>query len=115
MEGKKRSHLREAPPLESLAGAWLAASEGALDEAEGLEVSMTSLSDDNERQAQHIACTHLIRGCESAVSDLLLAMGEADAGSPAMRRAREILAGMLSSWHETLRALTPKEAPVRTR
>jgi hypothetical protein len=115
MEGKRRLHVREAQPLESLAGAWLGASEDALDEAEALEVSMTRLSDDNERQAQRIACAQLIRGCESAVSDLLVAMDEADAGSPAMRRAREILAGMLSSWQETLRALTPKEAPVRTR
>jgi len=39
-------------------------------------------------------------------------MGEVDSGAPAMRRAREILAGMLSSWHETLRALKPREAPV---
>ena len=70
------------------------------------------LDNEDERRAQRIACSHLIIGCENAVSEMLLELGEEGVGSPAMVRAREILAHVLSSWHETLRTLTPKEEPV---
>ena len=73
---------------------------------------MSDLSDEDERQAQRIACTHLIRGCEGAVSELLHAVSEADERSPATKRAREILVRVLSSWRDTLQALkTAEEVP----
>lgn len=71
---------------------------------------MADLSDEDERQAQRIACTHLIRGCESAVSELLHAMSEADERSLAMKRAREILVRVLSSWRDTLKTLKALKA-----
>jgi hypothetical protein len=110
LEGVKRSHVNQALPLASLGGRWLVGGIG--DFARGEESKMTQLDDEDERRAQRIACSHLIIGCESAVSDLLVELGDDGIGSPAMTRAREILAHVLSSWHETLRALTPKEEPV---
>ncbi len=61
--------------------------------------------DDDERQAQHIALTHLVRGCDYAVSGLLEEVNETGEQSPATRRAREILEQMVSSWRQTLGAL----------
>lgn len=73
---------------------------------------MTDLQDPEERQAQRIACIHLIRGCESAVSELLHTMDRTDDGSPALLRAREILVRALASWRDTLQALdAAEEAP----
>jgi len=106
-ERSKHSHNPKVRPLESLGGTWLPRGVGAF--AEPQEVKMSNLSDDDERQAQHIACSHLIRGCESAVSELLYGMSEADEGSPAMKRAREILVRVISSWRDTLKALKTAE------
>ena len=72
---------------------------------------MRRLSDNEEQQAQHIACSHLVRGCESAVSELLAATGASEGPSPAKRRAGEILAQVLSSWRDTRNALTIVEEP----
>jgi hypothetical protein len=110
LEGVRRSHVNQAHPLESLGGRWLADGVGAF--ATPGEGTMTQHYDDDERRAQRIACSHLILGCEAAVSDMLIELGDEGSGSPAMVRAREILAHVLSSWHETLRALTPKDEPV---
>jgi hypothetical protein len=75
---------------------------------------MLRLSDNEEQQAQSIACTHLVRGCEGAVSELALRNGEADGPSPAMDRARDILAQVLSSWRDVLDAVRPVEASAVT-
>jgi len=72
---------------------------------------MMRLSDNEEQQAQSIACTHLVRGCEGAVSDLVLVNAEADGRSPTMDRAEDILAEVLSSWRGALETLRPAEAP----
>jgi hypothetical protein len=110
LEGVKRQHVNQAHPLEALGGRWLADGVGAFAEPE--EGTMTQHYDEDERRAQRIACSHLIVGCENAVSNMLIELGAEGAGSPSMVRAREILAHVLSSWHETLRALTPREEPV---
>ena len=67
-------------------------------------------TDVEERAAQRIALAHLVRGCEDAVSELLRAISEDGEQSDATRRAREILADMLSSWRQTLTALGGDEA-----
>ena len=68
---------------------------------------MVASSDDEERQAQRIALAYLVRGCDDAVSELLRSVSEADEQSAATKRAREILAGMLTSWRQALSALGP--------
>lgn len=70
---------------------------------------MTHLSSDEERQAQHIACSHLIVGCEGAVSKLQHVAGEIEGQSPTMTRAGDILAEVLPSWRETLGMLATEE------
>lgn len=69
------------------------------------------LSGTEEQQAQSIACTHLVRGCEGAVADLVLVNAEADGRSPTMDRAHDILAQVPFSWRGALEALRPAEAP----
>jgi len=64
-----------------------------------------------EQQAQRIACTHLVRGCEGAVSELGWATGEIEGQSPTMERAQDILAQILFSWQDTLKALRTAEEP----
>lgn len=93
-----------AKPLQALGGEWLVAVDQA---AKPREVKMPS--DEEERAAQRIALTHLVTGCEGAVSELLRTIRERDDRSPATRRAREILAEMLSSWRRTLAALAPPD------
>ena len=70
---------------------------------------MTRLSNNEEQQAQHIACSHLVRGCEGAVSELQHVNGKAKGQSPTMVRAGDILAQVLSSWQDALKVLTPGE------
>ncbi len=70
---------------------------------------MTRLSNNEEQQAQHIACSHLVKGCEGAVSELQHVTGEAEGQSPTMARAGDILAQVLSSWQNALKVLTPGE------
>ena len=66
---------------------------------------MRRLSNNEEQQAQDIACSHLVRGCEGAVSELLAATGTSERPSPAKKRAGEILAQVLSSWRDTGKTL----------
>lgn len=70
---------------------------------------MRRLSNNEEQQAQHIACSHLVRGCEGAVSELQHVTGEAGGQSPTTVRAGDILAQVLSSWRDTLKVLTAEE------
>ena len=72
---------------------------------------MTRLSHNEEQQAQHIACGHLVRGCEGAVSELQHVAVETGGRSPAMARAGDILAEVLSSWRDALKVLAPGEEP----
>ena len=72
---------------------------------------MKRLNDNEEQRAQSMACTHLVRGCEDAVSDLVLATGEADEPSAITQRAHDILAEVLSSWREASEALRPADLP----
>ena len=72
---------------------------------------MRRLSNNEEQHAQHIACGHLVRGCEGAVSDLVLATGEAGEPPAIRERAHDILAEVLSSWRETSEALRPVDLP----
>ena len=72
---------------------------------------MIRLSDNEEQQAQLIACSHLVRGCEGAVSEHGLATGEIEGQSPTMERAQDILAQVLFSWQDTLKVLRTAEEP----
>ena len=72
---------------------------------------MTRLNDDEEQQAQHMACAHLVRGCEGAVSELRLANDEREGQSPTVQRAGAILAQVLSSWRDTEKALGSAREP----
>jgi hypothetical protein len=72
---------------------------------------MKRLNDNEEQQAQSMACTHLVRGCEDAVSDLVLATGEAGEPPAIRERAHDILAEVLSSWQEASEALRPADLP----
>lgn len=70
---------------------------------------MTRLSHNEERQAQHIACGHLVRGCEGAVSELQQVADEPGGPSPTVARAGDILAQVLFSWRDALSGLAPGE------
>jgi len=72
---------------------------------------MRRLSNNEEQQAQHIAYGHLVKGCQDAVSELHAATGEADGQPRTKRRAQEILAQVLSSWRDSLKALRSAEEP----
>jgi len=72
---------------------------------------MRRLSNNEEQQAQDIACSHLVRGCEGAVSELSAATGASEGPSPAKKRAGEILAQVLSSWRDTRKTLRIAEEP----
>ncbi len=72
---------------------------------------MKRLNDEEERQAQHIACGHLVKGCESAASELHAAVGEKHGQSRTKERAQELLAEVLSSWRHALSVVTPGLEP----
>ncbi len=72
---------------------------------------MKRLNDNEEQRAQRIACTHLVRGCEDAASDLVSATDEAGEGSAITKRAHDILAQVLHSWREALEVLRPGDLP----
>ena len=72
---------------------------------------MQRLNDHEEQQAQSMACTHLVRGCEGAVSDLVLATGEAGEPPAIVARAHGILAQVLTSWREASEAVRPADLP----
>ncbi len=63
---------------------------------------MQRLSDSDEQHAQHVACGHLVRGCEAAISELQAAPGETDAQSQTRERSQEILGQVLSSWRQAM-------------
>ncbi len=78
------------------------------------EVTMRRLSNNEEQHAQHIACGHLVRGCEDAISELQAAPSETNGRSRTRKRAQEILAHVLSSWQDTLKTLRSAEEPAQT-
>jgi hypothetical protein len=102
--GPRRWPVPGPKPIQALGGEWL----GQVEDGRKQEVKMPT--DVEERAAQRIALAHLVRGCEDAVSELLRAISEDGEQSEATRRAREILADMLSSWRQTLTALGGDEA-----
>ena len=75
---------------------------------------MRRLTNNEEQQAQDIACSHLVRGCEGAVSELHAATGETGGQPRTKKRAQEILAQVQSSWRDTLKALRSAEEPAQT-
>lgn len=82
------------------AGIWLA----VVKNGKGRGIKMANLVNEEEREAQRIALAHLIRGCDDAVSELIRGNGKREQ-LQTTKRAREILAEMLSSWRQTLTAL----------
>ena len=74
---------------------------------------MRRLSNNEEQQAQRIACSHLLRGCEGAVSELHAATNETGGQPRTRKRAQEILAQVQSSWRDTLDALRSAEEPAQ--
>jgi hypothetical protein len=102
--GPRRWPVPGPKPIQALTGDWLT----HVEEGRRQEVKMPT--DLEERAAQRIALAHLVRGCEGAVSELLRAISEEGEQSAATRRAREILADMLSSWRQTLTALGGDES-----
>ena len=74
---------------------------------------MRRLSNNEEQQAQRIACSHLLRGCEGAVSELHAATSETGGQPRTRKRAQEILAQIQSSWRDTLNALRSAEEPAQ--
>lgn len=81
--------------------------------AEQRDAGVTGLSEVQERQAQRMACTRLVSGCEGAVSELLVSISEDTEPSPVTTRARELLAQVLSSWRDTLKTLRTAEERAR--
>jgi hypothetical protein len=80
--------------------------------AEQRDAGVIGLTEREERQAQQMACARLVRGCEGAVSELLVAISQ-DAPSPVTTRARELLAQVLSSWRDTSKALRTADERAR--
>ena len=111
--GVRRSLSGAPRPMQALRGDWLAPGQELRAKSRG--VKMVAPVDGEEREAQRIALAHLIRGCDDAVSELIRAASKDDDQSPATRRAREILAEMLSSWRQTLSALGPSESDLTAR
>jgi hypothetical protein len=74
---------------------------------------MRRLSNNEEQHAQHIACGHLVRGCEGAISELQAAPAETNGRSRTRKRAQEILAQVLSSWRHTMSVVAPTQEPRR--
>jgi len=74
---------------------------------------MRRLTTQEEQRAQHIACDHLVRGCEAAVSELQAAPSGAGAGPQTKERAQEILAQVLSSWRDATGVAASWQQPLR--
>ena len=64
--------------------------------------------DARELEAQRIACSYLVKGCERALFDFGLIAGDAGGIEAAHidTRAAHIMRGVLGSWRETLSLLT---------
>lgn len=73
---------------------------------------MKHLKNNEEQRAQHIACAHLVRGCESAVSELQAGPIEAGTLPQTRERAQEILDQVLSSWRDTLGVVASWQQPL---
>jgi hypothetical protein len=73
---------------------------------------MRRLSNNEEQHAQRIACGHLVRGCEGAISELQAAPGETNGRPRTTKRAQEILAQVLSSWRHAMGVVTPSQEPL---
>jgi hypothetical protein len=64
-------------------------------------------SDPKELEAQRVACSYLVKGCERALFDFGLIAGETG-GVESMRideRAAQIMRNILGSWRDTLSVL----------
>jgi hypothetical protein len=81
--------------------------------AEQRDTGVIGLTEGEERQAQRLACTRLVSGCEGAVSDLLVTISEEAEPSLVTTRARELLAQVLSSWRDTLTTLRTADERAR--
>ncbi len=73
---------------------------------------MNRLSNNEEQLAQHIACGHLIRGCEGAISEFEAAPAEINGQSRTSERAQEILTQVLSSWRHAMSVVAPSQEPL---
>lgn len=74
---------------------------------------MKRLSNVQEQEAQHIACSHLVQGCESAIATLEASDTEPSGDRPRTRqRAHEILAHVLSSWQDVSTVVAPRQEPL---
>ena len=64
--------------------------------------------DARELEAQRIACSYLVKGCERALFDFGLIAGDAGGIEAAHidTRAAHIMRGVLGSWRDTLSLLT---------
>jgi len=72
-----------------------------------MQTAMRPSFDSREREAiaaQRIACSVLLHGCEVALTRFRLLQGECWSGAE-KARVEAILAGILSSWQETLEIL----------
>ena len=65
-----------------------------------------------EKHALRIACDHLVRGCEGAISELRGATCAGDEQPPVERRAERIAAKVLSSWRDALTTLKNPNEPM---
>lgn len=72
---------------------------------------MNRLNDNEEQHAQQIACGHLVRGCEGAISALEATPVQTDEPPETRERAQEILAQVLSSWQDAMNVAEPAKAP----
>ena len=73
-----------------------------------------STLDPSELEAQRIACTHLVKGCERALFHFGLIAGETPSAQAAEidGRAVDIMRNVLSSWRDTLSLLpAPRVLP----
>jgi len=73
---------------------------------------LLSTVDRSELEAQRIACTHLVKGCERALFHFGLIAGETPSAEAAEidGRALEIMRNALNSWRDTLSLLPPNAA-----
>jgi len=74
---------------------------------------MRRLNDKEEQHAQQIACGHLIRGCEGAITELRATGGETSGLPRTNQRAQEILAHVLSTWRDAMSDVAPSQEPLR--
>ena len=82
----------------------------------GRQNPLSSL-DPSELEAQRIACTHLVKGCERALFHFGLIAGETPNAEAADidGRAVDIMRDVLSSWRDTLSLLPSARVGTRTR